>query len=112
LSDQFGSYEQRVYFGQGSPDYSIVGGTSKSTPAEFDYPNDALPTQQQSTTYAGKGGVPVGSFFNKLLYAAKFKEMKILLSSGVNQDSHIIYDRDPKQRVQAVAPRLTVHGTT
>jgi uncharacterized membrane protein (UPF0182 family) len=112
LSDQFGTYEQRVYFGQGSPDYSIVGGTSKSTPAEFDYPNDASPTQQQSTTYTGKGGVPVGSLFNKLLYAAKFKEMKILLSSGVNQDSHIIYDRDPKQRVQAVAPWLTVDGTT
>ena len=112
LSDQLGQFEQRVYFGQGSPDYSIVGGTSKSTPAEFDYPDDTSPTQQHSTTYTGKGGVPVGSLFNKLLYAVKFKEMKILLSSGVNQDSHIIYDRDPKQRVQAVAPWLTVDGTT
>jgi uncharacterized membrane protein (UPF0182 family) len=107
-----GTYEQRVYFGEGSPDYSIVGGTSKSTPAEFDYPDDKAPSQQQSTTYTGKGGVPVGSFFNKMLYATKFKDMKILLSSGVNQDSHIIYDRDPKQRVQAVAPWLTVDGTT
>ncbi|GAA1985959.1 UPF0182 family protein [Catenulispora subtropica] len=104
-----GDYEQRVYFSAGLPDYSIVGGTGKSTPAEFDYPGDQ---QQQTTTYTGKGGVPVGSFLNKLLYAVKFQEPKILLSNGVNQDSRILYDRDPKQRVQAVAPWLTIDGTT
>jgi uncharacterized membrane protein (UPF0182 family) len=86
-----GDYEQRVYFSDGLPDYSIVGGTAKSTPAEFDYPDDKSPTQQQSTTYAGKGGVPIGSFFTKLLYSTKFEEPKILLSNGVNQDSRIMY---------------------
>jgi uncharacterized membrane protein (UPF0182 family) len=104
-----GDYEQRVYFGAGLPDYSIVGGTANS---EFDYPDDTSPTLQQSTTYVGKGGVPVGSFLNKLLYAVKFQEPKILLSNGVNKQSRIMYDRDPKQRVRAVAPWLTVDGAT
>lgn len=108
----FGAYEQRIYFSEGLPDYSIVGGTAKSTPAEFDYPDDKSPTQQQSTTYTGKGGVSMGSFFDKLLFATKFHEPKILLSNGVNQDSRIMYDRDPKQRVQAVAPWLTIDGST
>ncbi|NUP48880.1 MAG: UPF0182 family protein [Catenulispora sp.] len=102
-----GDYEQRVYFGDGLPDYSIVGGTANSTPAEFDYPGT---TRSSTTTYSGKGGVPVGSFLNKLLYAAKFQDAKILLSDGVNHDSRILYDRDPKQRVQAVAPWLTIDG--
>jgi hypothetical protein len=107
-----GGYEQRVYFGSGLPEYSIVGGTAKSTPAEFDYPDDSSPALQQSTTYSGKGGVPVGSFLNKLMYAVKFQQPKILLSSGVNKDSQIMYDRDPGQRVQAVAPWLTIDGST
>jgi uncharacterized membrane protein (UPF0182 family) len=107
-----GDYEPRIYFGTGLPDYSIVGGAAKSAPAEFDYPDDKSPTLQQSTTYAGKGGVPVGSLLNKLLYAVKFQEPKIVLSSGVIKDSRIMYDRDPKQRVHAVAPWLTVDGAT
>jgi uncharacterized protein len=107
-----GTYEQRVYFSEGLPDYSIVGGTAKSTPAEFDYSDDTSSAQEHSTTYSGKGGVPIGSFFDKLLYAAKFQEPKILLSNGVNQDSRIMYDRDPKQMVHAVAPWLTIDGST
>ncbi|OLE20832.1 MAG: hypothetical protein AUG49_23535 [Catenulispora sp. 13_1_20CM_3_70_7] len=106
-----GMYEQRVYFGEGVPDYSIVGGPPGSA-AEFDYSVDKEGTQQVSITYSGKGGVPVGSFLNKLAYAVKFHEPKILLSNGVNKDSRIMYDRDPKQRVQAVAPWLTIDGTT
>jgi uncharacterized protein len=105
-----GQYQQQVYFGQGLPDYSIVGGPANTAPAEFDRPDDATPTDQQSTTYSGRGGVPVGSFLDKLLYAVKFHEPKILLSNGVNKDSRIMYDRDPGQRVREVAPWLTVDG--
>lgn len=107
-----GAYRQGVYFGTGLPDYSIVGGPPTATPAEFDYPDDASPTSQHSTTYAGKGGVPVGSFLNKLVYAVKFGQPKIVLSNGVNKDSRIMYDRDPQQRVKDVAPWLTVDSAT
>jgi uncharacterized membrane protein (UPF0182 family) len=107
-----GSYEPRVYFGSGLPDYSIVGGPAKSAPVEYDYPDGASPTSQQSTTYVGKGGVPVGSLLNKLMYAVKFREPKILLSTAVNRDSRIMYDRDPGKRVQQVAPWLTIDGDT
>ncbi|ACU76750.1 protein of unknown function UPF0182 [Catenulispora acidiphila DSM 44928] len=111
-SSTLGSYQPRVYFGPSLPDYSIVGAPPNAAPAEFDYPDAASPTQQQSTTYAGKGGVPVDSVLTKLLYAVKFHEPKILLSNGVNKDSRIMYDRDPGQRVREVAPWLTVDGTT
>ena len=54
--------------------------------------------------------MPVGSFFRQLLYAWKFKDKNILLSSGVNSDSRILYIRDPRARVQKVAPWLTLDG--
>ncbi len=54
--------------------------------------------------------MPIGSPFRRLLYAVKFQEQKILLSSYVNSDSRILYDRSPRDRVQKVAPWLTLDG--
>ncbi len=52
----------------------------------------------------------MGSFFNKILYAVKFQSSDLLLSDGVNADSQILYDRNPRDRVEKVAPYLTVDG--
>ena len=57
-----------------------------------------------------QGGVPVGNLFNKVLYAFKFAEPNIVLSSRVNSASKILYDREPRDRVKKVAPWLTVDG--
>ena len=107
-----GKFEPRVYYGEQSPSYSIVGAPPGSTPAELDYPDDTQTNGQANTTYTGKGGVEVGSLFNKLLYAAKYRDEKILLSSGVNKDSRILYVRNPRERVEKVAPWLTVDSNT
>lgn len=107
-----GAFEPRVYYGELSPSYSIVGAPAGSTPAELDYPDDTQPNGQANTTYTGDGGVKVGSFFNKLLYAVKYRDEKILLSSGVNKDSRILYVRNPRERVEKVAPWLTVDSNT
>src|SRR4029450_2970640 len=44
--------------------------------------------------------------------AVKYRDEKILLSSGVNKDSRILYDRKPRERVEKVAPWLTVDSNT
>ncbi|GAA3198743.1 UPF0182 family protein [Actinocorallia longicatena] len=87
----------QVYFGERSPQYSIVGDHD-----ELDYPTSAV------TRYTGNGGVPLGSFVNRLLYATKFKDRNILLSGSVSDRSRILYDRSPRDRVQKAAPWLTV----
>ncbi|HEY6797386.1 MAG TPA: UPF0182 family protein [Kineosporiaceae bacterium] len=102
-------YEARIYFGENSPDYSIVGAPKDAPPRELDYPADNG-DDQAKTTYAGSGGVPIGSFFNRFLYALKFKEQNILLSDALNSHSRILYDRSPRERVQKVAPYLTLDG--
>jgi hypothetical protein len=104
-----GDFQPRIYFGQGTPNYSIVGAPAGTRPRELDLPNDTS-AGQVNTTYQGGGGVPIGSFFKQLLYAWKFKDKNILLSSGVNSDSRILYVRDPRARVAQVAPWLTLDG--
>ena len=105
-----GEFEPRIYFGENVPDYSIIGGVKTDNPVEFDYPDDASANGQKNVTYSGKGGVPVGSTLNKLLFAIKYQEQRILLSSLINKDSKILFERNPRDRVAKVAPWLTLDG--
>jgi uncharacterized membrane protein (UPF0182 family) len=97
-------YQPRIYFGESSPEYSIVGGGKK----EFDYP-DPTGTGQITNTYDGTGGVPLGGL-NRIAYALKYKEINFLLSDAVTPDSKILDHRTPRERVQRVAPWLTLDG--
>jgi uncharacterized protein len=99
--------QPRIYFGERSTYYSIVGG---SKARELDYPDDKSASGQANNVYAGKGGVSIGSFFNQLLYSLKFKEKNLLLSGAINAKSKILYDRTPRERVEKAAPWLTVDG--
>ena len=101
-------YETRVYYGEKSPSYSIVGKTGDGGDVELDLPQGARSESNQETTYTGTGGVPVGDLFHKLLYAVKFSEPNFLLSSRVNDNSKVLYDRNPRTMVEKVAPWLTV----
>lgn len=102
--------QPRVYFGELSPPYSIVGAPEGSPPVELDYPDDAAPSGQRNNTYEGSGGVPVGSLFNRLVFMTKFQDPNILLSDLVNGDSRILWDREPLTRVEKVAPWLVTDG--
>ena len=102
--------QPRIYFGEQSPEYSIVGAPEGTEPVEVDRPRGADTEETESFTYDGTGGVEVGSVFNKALYALKFDEPNILLSGRVNEASKILYDRSPGERVAKVAPWLTVDG--
>ena len=103
-------HEPRIYFGEIQTDYSIVGAPEGSPPIELDTPGGGDSGNPTTYTYQGKGGVPIGSFWHRLLYAAKFADVNILLSDRVNSDSKIIYDRTPRERVQKAAPWLKVDG--
>jgi uncharacterized membrane protein (UPF0182 family) len=100
-------YREQVYFGEMSPEYSIVGKRSEDAPdVELDQPD--AEDEDSTSTYDGGAGVPIGGLFNQLLYSWKFGEPNIVLSGRVNGNSKILYDRDPRQMVEKVAPWLTV----
>ncbi|MFR9715747.1 UPF0182 family protein [Corynebacterium striatum] len=102
--------QPRIYFGpviasaQDGRDYTIVGKTGNDS-VEYD-------TDSTTYTYDGKGGVNIGNFFDRTAYALKYQEMNLLLSDRVGSESKILYDRDPRERVEKVAPWLTTDSAT
>jgi uncharacterized membrane protein (UPF0182 family) len=100
---QLGAYEQRIYYGEKTTTYSIVGGPQK----EIDYSdNDG----EKTTSYDGNSGVSLSSPLNRAAYAVAFGEPQILYSGAIGEGSRILYNRTPKERVEAVAPWLTIDG--
>jgi uncharacterized membrane protein (UPF0182 family) len=104
--------QPRIYFGPViagadavNADYAIVGDDGSGTPREYD-------TDNSEYTYTGSGGVDVSNIFHRAMYAAKFQEMNILLSDVIGDESKILYDRDPRERVHKVAPWLTTDSKT
>ncbi len=88
-----------IYFGELSNEYVIV----RTRVPEFSYPTSS---GNINTTYAGTGGVPMDSLAKRILFAARFRTEKILLSSDITSQSRIIFNRNISERVRAVAPFL------
>jgi uncharacterized membrane protein (UPF0182 family) len=105
-----GKFEPRIYFGENVPNYSIVGGANSTGPVELDYPDDNSANGQKNYTYAGTGGVPMGNILTRLLFAVKYQDQKFLLSNLINSKSKILFNRNPRDMVQKVAPWLTLDG--
>ncbi|NMC73142.1 MAG: UPF0182 family protein [Geobacteraceae bacterium] len=92
-----------IYYGEMSNDYVIV----RTRVPEFSYPTA---TGNINTTYAGKGGVVLDSLLRKILFSARFRTEKILLSSDITEKSRILYYRSVGDRVRTVAPFLRYDG--
>ena len=103
---KLGTYEPRVYFGENSPAYSIVGAPEGAEPLELDFPAGEGENDQTYNTFTGDGGPMISGIIPRLAYALKFQSEQILLSDAITSESQILYDRDPRQRVAAVAPFL------
>ena len=88
-----------IYYGEVANDYVIV----KTQAQELDYPSG---DKNVYSTYAGKGGVPLDSYARKLLFAARFGTLKILLSSDLTAESRIMYHRQVSERVKKAVPFL------
>jgi uncharacterized membrane protein (UPF0182 family) len=88
-----------IYYGELGNEYVFVNTGSK----ELDY---AAGEENVYTSYQGKGGVPVGSFFRKALFALRFRDIRILFSQEIVPESRVMFYRRVGERVQKVAPFL------
>ncbi len=98
--------QPRIYYGPviaNTPaDYAIVG--ENGAPREYDFETS---TETRNYTYTGSGGVPVGNWLARSVFAAKFAERNFLFSNVIGENSKILFNRDPADRVKAAAPWLT-----
>ncbi|MBI3741009.1 MAG: UPF0182 family protein, partial [Chloroflexi bacterium] len=88
-----------IYFGEESTSYIFV----KSREKEFDYPKG---DENSFNTYEGIGGVPVGTFFDRVMFALRFGDINILLSDSLTPDSRVLFNRKIQTRVARIAPFL------
>ncbi|MEJ5928430.1 UPF0182 family protein [Corynebacterium sp. H128] len=101
--------QPRTYYGpvisdvHQSMDYAIVG--TAGNPVEYD-------ADGVNFTYDGKGGVDVSNMFNRAMFALRYQEMNLVLSERIGDNSKIIFERDPRTRVEKVAPWLKVDSAT
>ncbi|MEU5023178.1 UPF0182 family membrane protein [Streptomyces milbemycinicus] len=100
---QLPEYEQRIYYGEKTTQYSIVGGPQK----ELDYSSR---DGEKTYRYQGDSGVKLSNPITRAAYALTFSEPQILYSGAIGDGSRILYNRTPKERVEAVAPWLTIDG--
>ena len=91
--------QPRIYYGELTTDYVIVG----TTQAEFDYaqePNDV------TTRFSGGGGIGVSSLWDRLLFALRFGDLNILISSQLSDGARVLFHRQISDREQLIAPFL------
>jgi uncharacterized membrane protein (UPF0182 family) len=100
-----------IYYGELSNEYVLV----KTRQPEFHYPKDAdfkaadlnRAEQNETTFYSGRGGVPVGNFLRRLLFAIRFASTDILFTNVLTPESRVMFHRQIGERVRLLAPFLT-----
>lgn len=89
----------QIYYGELAQDFVFVGTRQK----EFDYPAGEANIY---TAYVGKGGVPVGGLFRRMLLALHFGNSKVLLSGDITSESRVLYHRNIVTRIRKALPFL------
>lgn len=72
---------------------------------EFDYP---LRQGWKETRYQADSGVPIGSWWRRFLFAARFMDLNILLTTALTRESRLLMYRRVLERVQKLAPFLLI----
>ena len=92
-----------IYYGEKTEEYVLV----KTKTEEFDYPKG---DKNVYTIYQGRGGVPIKSFFRRLLFAVEFFDPQILFTTYLSPESRIMYNRRIGMRAGLIAPFLDYDG--
>ncbi len=86
----------QIYYGELTNDYVIVDTKEE----EFDYPQG---DSNETTEYSGMGGIKL-NLVNRILYAIKYNDLKLLISTGLSSDSRILVNRNVVKRIEKIAP--------
>ena len=95
--------QPQIYYGQAAEQYVFVDTKQK----EFDYP---LGDKNIYASYTGSGGVPVGSFLRRALYAMQFGSLQIFFSDDIAGAARIMYHRNIMDRASTALPFLSFDG--
>ncbi|NLD04299.1 MAG: COG1615 family transporter, partial [Synergistaceae bacterium] len=91
----------QIYYGSMSMENSYV--LVNTDVKEFDYP---MGDSNVRSTYEGNGGVDIGSFWKKLLFALRFRDTEILFTGALRPESRVLYYRNAREALNEITPFL------
>jgi uncharacterized protein len=94
-----------IYFGERGSSYVVVGAQQN----EFDYPTGESDTEGSigtETRWTGTTGIPLDNTMMRLLFAARFRDLDLLISDQVAKSSQLLFHRSLSDRLSMVAPFL------
>ncbi|MFH0751300.1 MAG: UPF0182 family protein, partial [Chloroflexota bacterium] len=102
--------EPRIYFGErpsdSGSDWVVVGARQP----EFDYPigtgDGTTEDEVTETRWEGTSGIRLDSILARLLFAARFRDLNLLISDQVTSSSQLLMHRSLGDRLDRIAPFL------
>jgi uncharacterized membrane protein (UPF0182 family) len=91
--------QPRIYYGEMTNTYVMTGTKTQ----ELDYPggNDNV-----YNVYDGRGGISIGAMWRRLVFAEYLRDWQMLLTRNFTPQTKLLFRRDIKERVEAIAPFL------
>lgn len=94
--------EPRIYYGEMTNNFVIVNPKAAGKEAEIDYDGTSV------SYFEGKDDKINLNLLNRLLFALKYMDPNILVSSNISSDSEILLNRNVVERAQKGVPFLKV----
>ena len=94
--------QPRIYFGERPSGYVVVGARDD----EFDYPTGSSDVSGTSTRWTGDSGINLDTTLMRVLFALRFRDLNLLISDQVTNESQLLFDRAIAQRLPKIAPFL------
>jgi uncharacterized membrane protein (UPF0182 family) len=99
--------QPRIYFGERPSDWIVTDARQD----EFDYPvgTDSTSTVSSNATtrWTGTTGIKLDTVFSRLLWALEYKDLNLLISDQITDQSQLLIHRSISDRISMVAPFLT-----
>jgi hypothetical protein len=91
--------QPRIYYGEITNTYVMTGTKTQ----ELDYPSG---NDNVYNVYDGRGGISISAMWRRLLFAEYLKDWQMLLTRNFAPQTKLLFRRNIKERVQAIAPFL------
>jgi hypothetical protein len=99
--------QPRIYFGERPSDWVITDARQD----EFDYPlgqdSSGTASSGATTRWTGTTGIKLDTTFSRLLWALEFKDLNLLISDQITNQSQLLIHRSVSDRISMVAPFLS-----
>lgn len=99
--------QPRIYFGeiqQGSPAPVVV----RNAAGEIDFPTGQ--DTFESSDYEGSGGVGLSSIWRRIAFGLRFRDLNMVISGQIRDDSRILMERNIRGIVDRLAPFLAANS--